>query len=51
MTVADGEGNAVFEVQSDLAGPDLDLAADGDVVGRAETTLREAPARVQPALE
>ncbi|MFF9116631.1 CU044_2847 family protein [Streptomyces massasporeus] len=50
MTVADDEGSAVFEVQSDLAGPDLDLAADGGVVGRAETTLREALARVQPAL-
>ncbi|MEV7993257.1 CU044_2847 family protein [Streptomyces sp. NPDC086077] len=50
MTVADGEGNAVFEVETDLAGSDLDLAADDGVVRRAETSLREALARVRPAL-
>ncbi|MCX4826291.1 CU044_2847 family protein [Streptomyces sp. NBC_01142] len=50
MTVADGEGSAVFEVETGLAGSDLELAADDGVVRRAETSLREALARVRPAL-
>ncbi|MFI8351402.1 CU044_2847 family protein [Streptomyces sp. NPDC085596] len=50
MTVTDGEGSAVFEAETDLAGPDLELAADDGVVRRAETSLRDALARVRPAL-
>ncbi|MFF3326993.1 CU044_2847 family protein [Streptomyces sp. NPDC002889] len=50
MTVDDNEGTAVFEVDSGLAGSDLELAADGGVVARAQTSLREALERVQPAL-
>ncbi|WP_171114591.1 MULTISPECIES: CU044_2847 family protein [Streptomyces] len=50
MTVTDGEGSAVFEVESDLVGSDLELAADDGVVRRAQTSLHEALARVRPAL-
>ncbi|RDG37258.1 CU044_2847 family protein [Streptomyces corynorhini] len=51
MTVdGDGEGTAVFEVDSGLAGSDLELAAGDGMVARAETSLREALDRVRPAL-
>lgn len=51
MTVdGDGEGTAVFEVDGDLLGSDLELAADDGVVARAQTSLRQALARVRPAL-
>jgi uncharacterized protein YggE len=49
MTV-DGEGFAVFEVDSDLAGSDLELAADDGTVARAQTSLRAALNHVRPAL-
>ncbi|MFF1790677.1 CU044_2847 family protein [Kitasatospora sp. NPDC058243] len=42
---------AVFEVDSRLAGSDLELAAGGSgVVGRAKVTLDEALEQVRPAL-
>lgn len=50
MTVTDREGSAVFEAETDLAGSDLELAADDGVVRRAETSLRDALGRVRPAL-
>ncbi|MFK4110879.1 CU044_2847 family protein [Streptomyces sp. NPDC002176] len=50
MTVTDDEGSVVFEAETDLAAPDLELAADDGVVRRAETSLRDALARVRPAL-
>ncbi|NUP20707.1 MAG: hypothetical protein HOZ81_32435 [Streptomyces sp.] len=50
MTVDDGEGTAVFEAETGLAGSDLELAAGDGVVARAQTSLREALDRVRPAL-
>lgn len=51
MTVdSDGEGTAVFEVETGLAGSDLELAADDSTVTRAQTSLRAALDRVRPAL-
>jgi hypothetical protein len=50
MTVADGEGSVVFEAESYGSGSELELAADGGVMERAETSLRDALDRVRPAL-
>lgn len=47
---SDGDGAAVFEVDRELVGSDLELAADDGLVARAHTSLREALDRVRPAL-
>ncbi|WP_247593740.1 CU044_2847 family protein [Streptomyces sp. S816] len=48
----DGEGKdiAVFEVDGDLTGSDLELAAGGDLVGRARVSVSEALDQVRPVL-
>ncbi|GLX50746.1 hypothetical protein Shyhy01_36960 [Streptomyces hygroscopicus subsp. hygroscopicus] len=46
----DGKDIAVFEVDGDLAGSDLELAAGGDLVGRARASVSEALDQVRPVL-
>ncbi|MGW2230919.1 CU044_2847 family protein [Streptomyces formicae] len=52
MALGNDDGaTAVFEVDGEQLGSDLDLAAGGDgVVARAHLTLQEALDRVRPAL-
>jgi hypothetical protein len=47
---SDGSDTAVFEVDGGLADTDLELAAGGDVVGRARVSLSEALDQVRPVL-
>ncbi|MEV7372993.1 CU044_2847 family protein [Streptomyces sp. NPDC090301] len=47
---AEGGDTAVFEVDGDFGGSDLELAAGGDVVGRARVSLSQALDQVRPVL-
>ncbi|MEU6488310.1 CU044_2847 family protein [Streptomyces sp. NPDC046887] len=47
---SDGSGTVVFEVDGGLGSSDLELAAGGDVVGRARVSLSEALDHVRPVL-
>nr|SBO98168.1 hypothetical protein BN4615_P7684 [Nonomuraea gerenzanensis] len=49
VELADGDV-VVFEVDGDLAGPDLDLAAGDGVVARARTSLDIALRSLKPAV-
>ncbi|MFB7106702.1 CU044_2847 family protein [Streptomyces hydrogenans] len=47
---AEGSDTAVFEVDGEFGGSDLELAAGGDVVARARVSLSEALDQVRPVL-
>ncbi|MFF4985451.1 CU044_2847 family protein [Streptomyces sp. NPDC001046] len=51
MALDNGSGEtAVFEVDADQAGSDLELAAGGDIVARARISVSEALDHVRPVL-